>query len=66
MKESYDNILQFLVDSQNVARMRCDYINVIRISRAIAAFEAPVTKEIFTDEFRKEAHNIFITKEDKP
>ena len=66
MKDQYKNILQFLVDSQDKARMHCDYLTVIRLSRAIAAFEAPVTKEIFTEEYRKEAHNVFINKEDKP
>lgn len=54
MSKPQQEILEYLEHSYTGARMMDDVETMTKLSRAIAAFNAPTDKDIFTEEFMEE------------
>lgn len=54
MNERLNDVKEYLENSYSGAKMMDDVESMTRIARALAALQADVEKDIFTEEFMKE------------
>ena len=54
MNERLNDVKEYLENSYSGARMMDDVESMTRIARALAALQADVEKDIFTEEFMEE------------